>query len=312
MIRVLFRCGVDPNSRLRWLVHPDPEALEEAAAAFDREGADRSSLSTDFSRVVSSIRIGRVHKLTCGNRLDEANHALGRFLAERGGDPVRLLDVGASDGTTTLDMVHMLESTLRVEVQATLMDRYTRLECRGRGPIREYRMPDGSPVMLRLGPIGLQLSSLEATRDPVSRWLGRAWLSRRARRESMPLARTLGLISPAVREARIRVLEWNALEGNGSLAGGFDAIRASNVLNESYFSRGQIEQILAHLHSYLKADGLLLVSRNLADPTGELDQGSLWKRNPGGFERVHDYGGGSYVAAIVDELRLPTAAAEAR
>jgi hypothetical protein len=100
------------------------------------------------------------------------------------------------------------------------------------------------------------------------------------------------------------VVEWNLLERNPDLVGGFDAVRASNVLNESYFSRREIERALRHLHAYLKDGGLLLVSRSHLEPEGEVEHGSVWRSRPAGFERLHDYRGGSYIAAVVDSLPL--------
>lgn len=302
MIRLLYRAGVDLRSPLRWLLSPDPEFVARIEEAFDRDGADRASLTLAFARVVSSIRVGHIDKLTWPERLSEANHSLTRFLASRSDDGVCFLDIGGSDGATTLSTVRHLESTLGVTVHATIMDRYTHLERRGAGWIREYRTSDGSPVLVRFGPVGLQLSSLDVTRDPLSRWLGRVWLSRQDRREAMPMTRTIPLVSPAARAAHIRVVEWNALQRNADLIGSFDVVRASNVLNESYFSREQIELMLGHLHAYLRKDGLLVVSRTDLDTEDRAEQGSVWRRSGEGFERLHDYGGGSYIAAVVDHL----------
>jgi hypothetical protein len=183
------------------------------------------------------------------------------------------------------------------------MDRYVRLERRRDGWLREYSMTDGSPVLLRLGPIGLQLSSVDSTRDPISRWLGGAYLERRKRRGLPKLDLTYPLIHPDVTaDERVRIVEWNALEKNLDFGCQFDAIRASNILNENYFSRKEIECILSHLHTYLIPGGWLVVSRNHLEREVESEHGSLWRQTKAGFDRVEDFGSGSYVAHIVDEF----------
>jgi len=158
-------------------------------------------------------------------------------------------------------------------------------------------------VMVRLGPVGLQLSSVGDTRDPLSRWLGRWYLSRTAPRKRMPLTATLDLVSPAARQAGIQVLEANLLERRAELVGAFDAIRASNVLNLGYFTPAELEVAFRHIHTYLAADGILTISRNHLDEGG-VERGSVWRRAATGFARLGDFGGGSYVAGLVDGLRV--------
>lgn len=302
MIRWLTRRPLAEASPWRWLLHPDPERLGELACSLAAPHAASEEVAAQFSRVVSSIRVGAIHKQTRSGRLRECDAVLAELLRARRLHEVRFLDVGASDGTTTLDTVEFLSAQLALPIRATLLDRYVRLLRHGAGLLVEYRMPDGAPVMVRVGPAGLQLSSVESTRDPLSRWLGRAWLRAKSRR-ALPLAATLELVSPAVRRAGIRVLEANVLEPQAALAGAFDAIRASNVLNLDYFGAEGIARVLRHLHGYLGEEGILVVSRN-QDEEGGVERGSAWRRTESGFARLRDFGGGSYVAALVDELRV--------
>lgn len=304
MIRLLTRRAAGPQAFLRWIIHPDPDAIGHLEVQFGNADLERKEIVTQFSRIVSGIRVGRVHKLTRPDRLAEGSRCLARLLRDQSGSEVHLLDVGASDGVTTLEAVEQLESALGTRVRATLMDQYTTLECRGAGWIREYRMQDGAPVMVRFGALGLELSSLDSTRDPLARWLGRRWLAYRARRGPLPVTRTLPLVSPVVRNAGVRVVEWNLLERNPKLVDHFDVVRASNVLNKSYFRPEQIRRALMHLHRYLKSRGLLLVSRNHTESEGEIEHGSIWRRTAWGFERLHDYAGGSYIAELVDDIRI--------
>jgi SAM-dependent methyltransferase len=247
--------------------------------------------------------VGAIHKLTRPGRLRESDRVLAEALRACALAEVRFLDVGASDGATTLDSLRFLSAQLGLPIRATLIDRYLRLLRYGRGPLVEYRSPDGSPVMLRLGPVGLQLSSVESTRDPLSRWLGRGYLRRKDLRSKLPLTASFELVSPAVRRAGIQVLEADVLERQDALVGGFGAIRASNVLNLDYFTPSQIARALRHLHAYLSPAGILVVSRNHLDEGG-VERGTAWRRSEAGFARLSDFGGGSYVGGLVDGLRV--------
>jgi len=90
---------------------------------------------------------------------------------------------------------------------------------------------------------------------------------------------------------------------NHALVNRFHAVRASNVLNRSYFSGEQIEHALSHLHGYLRDGGWLLVSRSHASGSGEVDHGSIWRKQDGRFVPEHSFGAGAEIAALVDQFR---------
>ena len=307
MIRSLYPGPVPGDSWRRFVSHPDPDCLIGLAASFAAATpGDAARLSREFSEVVSSIRIGRTHKLTRPNRLAGPTGALcDRFASADG--TLQFLDVGASDGITTLEAVRMFESRLGRPVHACLIDPFIRLVRYRSGSTVEYRTPDQSPVMVRVGSLGLQLSSLDTTRDLLSRSLGR-WYLGRTDRAAMPADATISLVNPLVAaDPSVTVLEWDVLRHNPALSGRFDAVRASNVLNHSYFSPAQIEQALSNLHTYLVEGGLLLVSRSRVEGSGEVDHGSIWRKVNGRFLKEHAFGEGAEIADLVDRYQDKTA-----
>src|SRR5204863_9641493 len=98
----------------------------------------------------------------------------------------------------------------------------------------------------------------------------------------------------------VSVLEWDVLRLHPTLVARFHTVRASNVLNHSYFSASQIETALSHLHAYLLNGGLLLISRSRLSGEGEVDHGTIWRKQADRFVRVHSFGAGSEIAELVD------------
>jgi hypothetical protein len=310
MIRSLYPGPVPGDSWWRFLRHPDPDSLVDLAARFNQgRSADAARLSREFSEVVSSIRVGRTHKLTRPNRLEAPTAALSDRLRPAPGAPLEFLDVGASDGITTLEAVRMFETRLGRPVRACLIDPFIRLIRYRAGSTVEYRTPDQSPVMVRVGPIGLQLSSLDTARDPLSRGLGLWYLGRTSARESMQADASISLVNPLVAaDPSVTVFEWDVLRHNPAFADRFHAVRASNVLNHSYFSSQQIGQALSNLHAYLIDGGSLLVSRSRVSGSGEVDHGSIWRKEGGRFVSEHTFGDGAEIAELVDQFASYSAA----
>jgi len=313
MLRFLTSRLAAPGSWRSKLTFPDPEHLAQLAGALAERSADSTDLSREFSAYVSSIRIvGHISKLTRPNRLCQMNQALCQQLRALTPADVTLLDLGGSDGVTTLELVEHLEAELGVEVRAWMLDLYVRLLRYARGGVVEYRMADGAPIMLRVGPVGLQLSSLASTRDPVSRILGRLYLGRARFRQSMPLDGSISLINPHVtRDRRIAVTEWNALERNSELIDRATVARASNILNRVYFSDDQILCAAGHLHAYLHEGGLLVISRNRSEQCEELEAGSIWRKEGDRFLPLENVGGGSEVADLIENFRADSTSARA-
>src|SRR5262245_38310924 len=128
MIRVLYPGPVSNDSRLPFLRHPDPDCLTALAEQFVKASPDEAArLSRAFSEVVSSIRVGRTHKLTRPNRLEIPTAALCDRVPAAPGKLFEFLDVGASDGITTLEAVRTFEARLARPIRACLIDPFIRL-----------------------------------------------------------------------------------------------------------------------------------------------------------------------------------------
>jgi hypothetical protein len=304
MLQLIARQTVaDPKLKQRQLADPDLllEILKFAGSTSDC--TQQSDLSKLFSHVLHDLRMGGAWKRTGSKRLVQTEQALQRHLPTTKHANVTLLDLGASDGITTLELLHAFRRAGYGEVSAYATDLNLWLYRFRLGPLVEYRAGNGEPIMVRLGPLGLRLAKHRREidgSDLLSAW----YLSSKRVRQAMRLDTRITLVNPLVSsEPDIIASELNCLQRNDMFLGKFTAARASNVLNLGYFEPDQIAFAVTHLHSYLHQDGFLVVSRNVDSPAGEVENGSVWLRLPDRFERIDDFGSGSEVKEIIDNWR---------
>jgi hypothetical protein len=304
VIQLVLIGTLPSNPLLRRHCLADPEVLLELAADACRPGVAIDDLSERFSGVLHDLRMGGVWKRTDRRRLPQTEQMLrAHVLPEVGGDLI-FLDVGASDGITTVEALRALRKAFGERVLAYAADVNLWLLRYRAGPVTEYRAVDGEPVMVRLGPFGLRLARQRyglAHRggDPMA---GLYLLCARLR-NMMRLDGRISLLNPLTRrEPGLFSLEFDCLRQDPRLLKRVTAIRASNVLNLNYFTAEQVCAAVGHLHAYLRDGGCLLVSRN-GGARGEAERGSVWIRESSGFRRVDDFGGGSEVASLVDGWR---------
>jgi hypothetical protein len=296
--------GLPPWLPLRSRCLADPDALL-AIERTARSGTPIDALADRFSLVLHDLRVGGTWKRTNRGRLARTEEILCTHTPPGLRDPFILLDVGASDGTTTIEAVRTLQHTLGGDVRAYLADRELWLLRYRRGPIVEYRASDGEPVMIRLGPFGLRLAQPRRETRERGDALARGYLKLGRFRESMRLDARISLVNPLARhEPAITIRQFDCFARDEALAGQISAIRASNVLNLGYFRPQQINDAVGHLHSYLKDGGCLVVSRNADQADGEIENGSVWQREPHRFRHLEDFGSGSEIKSVVDGWSL--------
>jgi hypothetical protein len=100
-------------------------------------------------------------------------------------------------------------------------------------------------------------------------------------------------------------MELDCLVRNDDLIGCFGAIRASNILNLSYFLVPELSCAIGHLHAYLQDGGCLVVSRNDEEAAGEIENGSVWLKESRRFRWLQDFGSGSEIKSVVDGWSVP-------
>jgi SAM-dependent methyltransferase len=282
----------------------DPSLLRRIHNEYHHADSTRKAqLETDFSLALHDVRMSGVWKRTNPNRLKETEKALISGITEQQFNDVKILDVGASDGITTLELVEAVRSTTKLNVSGVVADLNIVIEEFRFGPLREYRTVSGETVCSVLGPFGLRLDKRtpEATIGPVER----LYLSLGMLRRKLKSSGAIPLTSPKVAiDTRLSVSAFNCLELRPNMIGSFNVIRASNVINLDYFSPENLKQAVRNCEQYLRPGGLLVISRNVGSVSNEVEHGSMWKKGVDGtLTRVLNFGNGSEIASIADTCR---------
>jgi hypothetical protein len=282
----------------------DPDVLLKISQEVCRSSAPQE-LSDRFSLVLHDLRMAGVWKRTNRGRLKRSEEMLCTHIPAPLRHDLTFLDIGASDGITTVEALRALRRAFGTEVHAFVTDLNLWLLRYRLGPLVEYRATDGEPIMARLGPFGLRLAKSRREMAADGNPLSRLYLGLEKIRRSMQLDARISLVHPDARsEPGIEILELDCLALDESLVGRIAAIRASNVLNLGYFNVPQIHRALDGIHAYLKEGGCLVVSKANGQPSSqqgeEAENGSVWSKDGRHFRWLQDFGAGSEIRSIVD------------
>ncbi len=243
---------------------PDPRGLLEP------DGLDAES----FSRAVSAFRLGGTYRTTAPGRHVQSNRVLLDHVPDR---PLTVVDVGISDGSTTLELLDALGDRVGRLFGA---DRVLALTARRRGRWVAFFDQDRCVLvatrhLLLYAPDALVPLFAGAPGQRVS--LVQPALERRARTDERVALVTHDVFAP-----------WPGPPA--------DVVRLANLLNRTYFSDADIGRALSQCHRMIVPDGLLQLVENRP---GLGEQGALYRRGEAGFVRVAQVGAGSDVDGLV-------------
>lgn len=277
----------------------DPDQLAAISDQFAREPSTDVALADKFSRVLHDLCMGGVWKTTNRGRLPTTERAICAHLKADSGGDISVLDLGASDGTTSLDLANALRSAFGDRIRVVMADLNLSLHRYHKGPLVEYRTANGKPVMARIGRIGLQLA--DHGHSKTTNPLAVCYRKCQALRKSMRFDFLISLIHPLVlAEPSVQTIELDCLERQKHLSNKFHCVRASNLLNCDYFPDNDIRIAVANIYDYLREGGCLLVSRNIGGSLGESENGSIWRKSGPRFIHLADFGAGSEIKTVVN------------
>lgn len=256
-----------------------------------------------FTRAASALKLRGAFKTTAGGRHAASNALAADVFAGRSPS---ILDVGASDGSTSLDLMEALAGGFSRYV---VTDLFVEAACARRG--RRVFFYDRGRAEVAAGPVFVAYADT-AGALPGMGLFARALLAAAPR----PLPEALeapeavcGLMRPellamARRDRRVTVRAYDMFEpfsGSAEAAGGFDLVKAANVLNPVYFGPERLRQALGNLGRAVAEGGRLLVVDNRP---GEAEAATLLRREGESLVEERRVGAGAETAALAAELRL--------
>jgi glycosyltransferase involved in cell wall biosynthesis len=260
-----------------------------------RDGpADSGDARRWFSRHASGLVESGVWRSTSPGRHARAHAAIVRIpAAERR----RILEVGASDGVTSLELIEALGGSFE---RLWVTDRrLTARFLRRRGDLYFFDEDDRCFLISR---------RMYMVHGQAGGWFPFGWLAARAVASAPAIhgvrAERLDLIQPdlrrlAERDPRVVIREYDlARPWDDEPA---DLIKVANLLNRAYFTPAALRGLLDHLAGALRVGGRLVVIDNRRG----VEQASILRRTAGGFALEERIGGGAEATAAAVALDAP-------
>lgn len=213
-----------------------------------------------------------------------------------------VLDVGASTGTTTVDLVEIMKAHgLAPRVTATdLSLRASFVRIGGAEALRDSR---GRFLEVRAGSLmkrrPYRLTGLRSLAGYVAAGVLASAIVGLNRIGAGTQQAVLLASSRAIGVPEIQLVEHDLFAPAGNWKGGFQLVRAANVLNRTYFSDAQLRVGVDRLIELVAPDGWLLVARSEAGPPVR-NRASLWRRSPdGSVKSVARFNGGLDIDPLI-------------
>jgi hypothetical protein len=257
--------------------------------------ADFSALPPlECSRAISTLQFGVTFKTTRPGRHEHSN----RFISQlyRGSKPV-ILDVGASDGSTSFDLIRSLDANFE-HYFVTDLNLWTRCGYDHKGVL--YFLNYDGECVLRASKRFLVYSEFSGARFPLS-FIAKTLLSRA---RTIVDWREVLLIQPilvrlASHDSRITIMRYDLFvpwQGRRP-----DLIKVANLLNAKYFTDAQMQEALRVQCSNLSSNGrLLLVSED-----DDIENFSVFRKASTGMVLEHTHGSGAKAAVHVPSTVEP-------
>ena len=275
---------------------PDPEKFQVIQQLYSNDLSNHqlNRLSEDFTASLSFFDINGMWKTTSNNRLRKYDAKVIEILKKTNTkNRIEFLDIGASDGCTTLYFLEQIKHNSNFEnIRTLVMDKYLYLNTFSFLRIKEYRASDGTRILLRIGPIGLRLPGSAHSKGLISRFFAILYSKQSCFSNRMKFIKKYLLLNPKIRLiSNISAVECDIIKFNNCYKSKFDIIRASNTLNLSYFPVNDLKCAIKNIFKYLTDGGILVVS-NAAN-------GSIWQKKRYEFFQLSKLGKGSEIDLLI-------------
>jgi hypothetical protein len=240
---------------------------------------------SEMAEFVGRVRLANgTFKTTAPHRLDDVNGVVSALLPRD--RRLKLMDVAVSLGTATVEWSEQLDAPHSIVAgDLCIAVKWSRL---GFANVLRYDR------IVWADAFGRAIDVFGGT--PRSRF-ALPWLEFLSR---VVPSRTVPLVDPRLtRSKTITLIEDDIFVARPEFEGRFDAVRAANILNRSYFDQDQLREGVANLIDRVRHGGLLVICRT--DEEG-MNHASVYRLS-GQVEEVARLGDGSEVHDLVVSAR---------
>ncbi|MBW4518521.1 MAG: hypothetical protein KME16_02145 [Scytolyngbya sp. HA4215-MV1] len=280
----------------------------------DQEGIEKNFF---FSLVLKN----GVSKTTYANRFNDLNELINSILPQN--YPLQLMDVAVSSGISTIEWIeslrmaginhHMVAGDLTIKAYLVTILKYLHILVDKTGYPLQFDIADiAIPASPRSFFLFAMLYPCRVVGSIVSKFIlyfltsnkdFELYDSNPDKKSFLISCCPLYLVSPRLKkEPGLTIIEDDILlNDDPSLEKRFHLIRATNILNKTYFDQKTILRALDNLHSRLVDHGVLVVCRT--EDNG-INHGTIFKLNANRrFEIEKRLGKGSEIEDLVLEIR---------
>lgn len=219
----------------------------------------------------------------------------------------KVLDIGISDGRTALDFYGKLKSELpNIEYLAT--DYSPQVFVISRNRLTLAISPDNSILEILYPPFVFNLKKPDSIFYPINRmicfFIQRFLVPNLVKQylEGKIKAKEILLFAPDVlklasTDERFKLDKLDVIK---PISAKYDALRAMNVLNVSYFTKEELNQIIANIFYALSEGGVFITGSN--QNAGSTVHGGVFLKRKNSFERVINSGNGSVINDLITKF----------
>jgi hypothetical protein len=244
-----------------------------------------------FREAMKAFHLGGTYKITGTNRHPQADGLLTSGVDTTGAD---IVDIGASDGSTSADLAAQLGDFATY----TIADLYLEVSHVDVGQRTVFFDPNGHPVLV----VGPRLLAWPEMSPLVARIYGRT-----LRRAARGTRTTIPLLNPTVRRVMRDDPRMRARTHDVFMAWPepVDVIKVANLLRRLYFTDDRLLDGLHSIHASLVEGGHFLLVDN-PRITGIDERGGLYRKEGAGFVTVAETRHQPEIADLVARVGNPT------
>lgn len=257
---------------IKYLIYNNPILLKNMDQLPDEQ----------FTAIISILKFDTTYKATVMER-----HVLSDVLLMEYVDNAIILDIGASDGTTSFELIEKLKFRFNKYI---ISDYNLNILFYSTGNVAYVYDENGKPLLLCTNRFMIYVQELTISKN----WVVNLMNKIRQKRESK--LTKIQLINPKLN--KYKTSDKVSIERYDVFGGKFriktNLIKVANLLNRSYFPDEVITLGLMNIYQTLLENGRLLIIDNR-----DIEKCSLYKKTPEGFLLEKSINGGTEINDLV-------------